>query len=102
MRSKKAIVLEDLSERECLFHESEGKRRLERATLRMLVHKLISSMQVDLQCEQDQTQGFDSEEFAAFIFTRVIKKTCAKYTKVEKVAKRQYNAMQSQKSSRCF
>ena len=25
MRSKKAIVLEDLSERECLFHESERK-----------------------------------------------------------------------------
>ena len=45
----KTMVVEALSERECLFHGSERKRRLERTTLRMLVRKVILTMQVDLQ-----------------------------------------------------
>ena len=43
------------------------KQRLERATLRMLVRKLILKMQVG------QTQGLDSEEFAAYIFAKAMK-----------------------------
>ena len=38
--------------------------------LRILVLKLTLKMQVNLQGEQGQTQGPDSEEFSAFIFTK--------------------------------
>ena len=51
------------------FMEVNEKRWLKKFLLRMLVRKLILKMQVDLQWEQDQTQGFDNEEFAGFICT---------------------------------
>ena len=53
--------------------EVNEKRRLERATLRMLVRKLIVKMHVDLEWEQDQTQGLDNEESSGFMLKKAIK-----------------------------
>ena len=45
MRPKKTVALEDLSERECLLHESERKAKAGKATLNMLARKIILKMQ---------------------------------------------------------
>ena len=55
------------------FMKVNENLRLERITLRTLVRRLILKMQVDLQWEQDQTQGLDNEEFSAFMLTKAIK-----------------------------
>ena len=74
MRLKNTILLEDLSERECLSHESERKAKPGKGYFENV------STQVDIENaggpimrKRPDTLGLDSEEFAALIFAKAIK-----------------------------